>query len=229
MCREVCLGAYSHQDLPFEKLVEELQPERALSHAPLFQVLLVYQNTRPETLVMSDLTFGPLGTESGHARYDLTLVVNETDRYITGSLEYSEDLFDVATIRRMNRALEQLLASVVDHPESKIADLEILPPAERQLLLTDWNDTAEDHVRQVCVHELFEEQVQRTPGAIALAFEDQQLTYQQLNERVNQLARYLQERGAGPEVRVCVCLERSTRNGRGAARHHQGRRRLRAT
>ncbi len=207
--REVCLGAYSHQDLPFEKLVEVVQPERALSHAPLFQVLLVYQNTRPESLTMSDLTFGPLGTESGHARYDLTLVVNESDRFITGSLEYSEDLFDVATIRRMNRAFEQLLASVVDHPESKISDLEVIPPAERQLLLADWNHTSENHMQQMCLHQLFEEQVQRTPQGIAIAFGDQELTYQQLNERANQFARYLQERGGGPEVRVCVCLERS--------------------
>jgi amino acid adenylation domain-containing protein len=207
--REMALGAYAHQDLPFEKLVEELQPERSVSHSPLFQVMFVLQNTPSATLELQGLTVKlvPVGGEA--AKFDLTLSIHEVPEGLEGSLQYNIDLFDAATIKRMFDHFQTLLESIVADPEQQISDLPILTQAEQRQLLVEWNDTEKDYPSDKCIHELFEAQAEQSPDAVAVAFEDQQLSYRELNARANQLAHYLQELGVGPEVLVGFCVERS--------------------
>ncbi|WP_245894300.1 amino acid adenylation domain-containing protein [Chamaesiphon polymorphus] len=207
--REMTLGAYEHQDLPFEKLVEELQPQRSLSYTPLFQVMFVLQNAPLSKLDLPDLTISPFKMEHVTARFDLTLQMEETAAGLTGELIYNRDLFDATTIERMASHLEILLAGIVANPQQQVAKLPLISSAERQQLLIDWNDTQVDYPQDKCFHELFEAQVERTPDAIAVQFEDAKLTYRELNDRSNQLARYLQTLGVKPEVLVGICVERS--------------------
>ncbi|HYV11048.1 MAG TPA: condensation domain-containing protein, partial [Pyrinomonadaceae bacterium] len=199
--RDVALGAYAHQDLPFEKLVEELQPERSLSHTPLFQVVFVFQNTPLGSLEFSDLKLTPLGGDNGTAKFDLTLTMEETDQGLAGSVEYNTDLFDAATIQRLLGHYETLLADLVIHPEHTVSELPLLTTAEHQQLL-DWNPTDVVYPVELSLKEAFEAQVARTPENVAVLFEDQQLTYEQLNERANQLAHYLRALGVSAEARV---------------------------
>ena len=207
--RKVALEAYARQDLPFEYLVDELQLERDLSHAPLFQVMFVFGNTPMSALELPDLTMSLLETDSGTAKFDLTLSMRENEQGLIGDLEYNTDLFDKSTIARMLTHFQTLLEGVVANPDQRLADLPLLTEAERQQLLVEWNDTQTDYPSEVCLHQLFEAQVERSPDAIAVVFEDQQLTYRELNQRANQLANYLQKLGVGPEVLVGICLERS--------------------
>ena len=205
--REVCLGAYAHQDVPFERLVEELQPERSLSHTPLFQVFFSLQNAPRKAAESSGLRF--LGVERKTAQFDLMLSVAESEGQLYGSFEYSTDLFDEPTIQRMVGHFQTLLNSIVGNPEERISELEMLGEAERQQLLVEWNDTAREYADEWCVKELFEQQAERTPEALALSFAAEQLSYAELNGRANQLAHYLRSIGVGPEVRVAICLQRS--------------------
>ncbi|WP_375498297.1 amino acid adenylation domain-containing protein [uncultured Nostoc sp.] len=211
--RQVALGAYDHQDLPFEKLVEELKPERDRSHSPLFQVMFAMNPpwTKGAERELAGLkiasTFGY--THSGTAKLDLTLVMRDTGKGLRASFEYNTDLFDEATIARMLGHFQTLLESILANPEQRISELPLLTPAERQQLLIEWNNTQTDYPQQACIHQLFEAQVESTPDAVALVFAEQQLTYQQLNERANQLAHHLQSLGVGPEVMVGLCAERS--------------------
>jgi amino acid adenylation domain-containing protein len=207
--REVALGAYAHQDLPFERLVEELQPERDLSRNPLFQVMFDLQNAPLPALDLPDLTVQPLTVDYGTAKFDLTLSVQETAQGLNGLLEYNTDLFDEATIMRLAGHFQTLLEGITADPAQPIGTLPLLTEAERQYLLVDWNATRTDYPREMCVHQLFEAQVERTPDAVAVVFEDQQLTYRELNERANQVAHHLQRLGVGPEVLVGLCMERS--------------------
>jgi amino acid adenylation domain-containing protein len=207
--RQVAFGAYAHQDVPFEKLVEELQPERNLSYSPLFQVMLVLQNAPRSAQRLADLHLQPEPVENATAKFDLTLSMSETAEGLRGVLEYSTDLFEAATIERMVGHFQTLLEGIVANPEQSIATLPILTAAERQQLLVEWNETQTDYPRDKCIHQLFEEQVERTPDAIAVIFEEQQLTYQQLNRRANQLAHHLQTLGVGRDQLVGICLERS--------------------
>ena len=207
--RKMALEAYEHQDLPFEKLVEELQPERSLSYSPLFQVMFVLQNAPSTELELEGLGVSRLRVGGETAKFDLTLSMHETVEGLSGSLQYNTDLFDDATITRMLGHLQRLLEGVVAKPDEGIGYLPILSEAEERQLLIEWNDTKTDYPRDKCIHGLFETQVEKTPDAIALVFEDQQLTYSELNTRANQLARYLQKLGVGPEVRVAICMERS--------------------
>ena len=207
--RKTALDAYEHQDLPFEKLVEELQPERSLSYSPLFQVMFVLQNAPSTGLELEGLSVSRLRVGAETAKFDLTLSMHETVDGLSGSLQYNTDLFDDATITRMLGHLQRLLEGVVAKPDERIGYLPILSEAEERQLLIEWNDTKTDYPRDKCIHGLFETQVEKTPDAIALVFEDQQLTYRELNTRANQLARYLQKLGVGPEVRVAICMERS--------------------
>jgi amino acid adenylation domain-containing protein len=207
--REMTLGAYEHQDLPFEKLVEELQPARSLSYTPLFQVMFVLQNAPLNQLELPDLTIAPFKLEQVTARFDLTLQLEETAGELTGELIYNRDLFDATTIERMASHLQILLAGIVANPHQQVAKLPLISGAERQQLLVDWNDTHADYPQDKCIHELFETQVERTPDAIAVQFEDVKLTYRELNDRSNQLADYLQTLGVKPEVLVGICVERS--------------------
>ena len=207
--REVALGAYAHKDLPFEKLVEELHPERSLSHSPLFQVMFVLQNALSTGVEFEGLSVSSVRVGTETAKFDLTLSMHETVEGLSGSLQYNTDLFDDATITRMLEHFQILLKGIVVDPHQRISDLPILTEAEKRQLLVEWNDTKRDYPKDKCIHELFEEQVERSPDAIAVVFEDQQLTYRELNTRANQLAHYLGKLGVGPEVLVGICVERS--------------------
>jgi len=207
--REVCLGAYAHQDLPFERLVDELQTERDLSHTPLFQVAFQLQHARQETIELPALTLSPFRFENQTAKFDLTLSMVEGRDRLVGSLEYNTDLFNDATISRLLGHLQTVLAGIVAHPEQRLSSLPLSPAAEQHQLLVAWNATARAYPQAQCIHHLFESQVARTPDAVALVFDDAHLTYQGLNQRANQLAHHLQHCGVGPEVLVGICVERS--------------------
>ncbi|NEO94600.1 MAG: AMP-binding protein, partial [Moorea sp. SIO3G5] len=207
--RQTAIEAYGHQDLPFEKLVQELQPQRSLSHHPLFQVMFALQNAAMGTIEFPGLTCTKLETESVVAKFDLFLSMKDTKEGLIGYWEYNSDLFDRATIRRWIGHFQVLLEAIVANPQQPVTQLPLLTERERHQLLVEWNDTATDYPQDKCIHQLFEEQVERTPDAVAVVFEDNQLTYRQLNNRGNQLAHYLRSRGVGPEVLVGICVERS--------------------
>ncbi|OWY69320.1 non-ribosomal peptide synthetase [cyanobacterium TDX16] len=206
--REVTLGAYAHQDLPFEKLVEELHPERDLSRHPLFQVAIALQNTPITALELPGLALSQFEFDSGTSRLDLEFHSWQTPAGLQGQIIYSTDLFDRSTIVRMLGHFQTLLEGIVVNPERRLADLPILTAAERQQLLVEWNLTQQDYPSQ-CIHQLFEAQADKMPNAIAVVYKDEQLTYQELNYRSNQLASYLQKLGVAPEVKVGICVERS--------------------
>ncbi len=206
--RKVALGAYEHQDVPFEKLVEELNPSRNLSHTPLFQVMFVLQNFPNSTLEMPGLTMDFIEVKSGTAKFDLTLSMESAD-LLTASLDYNTDLFEDATISRMLGHFRTLLQGITANPEQRLSDLPILTEAERHQLLVERNNAKSDYPKDKCIHELFEAQVERSPDAVAVVFEDKKLTYRELNDRANQLAHHLRELGVRPEVLVGLCMERS--------------------
>ncbi|MBV8887998.1 MAG: amino acid adenylation domain-containing protein, partial [Chroococcidiopsidaceae cyanobacterium CP_BM_RX_35] len=218
--REVALGAYAHQDLPFEKLVEELQPERDLNRNPLFQVVFALQNAPVEALELPGLTLSPLSFDPGTTRFDLEFHVSTCSGSL-GSLGiersdqlkvlavYNTDLFDSATLARMLAHFQTLLEGIVANPEQQIADLPLLSESERYQMLVEWNNTQADYPKHLCIHQLFEAQVKQTPQAVAIAWADKQLTYQELNNGSNQLAHYLKSLGVGPDVPVGICVERS--------------------
>src|SRR3990172_7800992 len=207
--RETALGAYAHQDLPFERLVEELQPPRDLSHTPLFQVMFALQNAPLAKLELPGLALTPLPTDSATAKFDLTLQMTEGGEGLACEIEYNIDLFARSTIDRLAGPLEQLLESAAADPGQGIGELQMLDAAERDLLLVKWNDTATAYPRQLTVVDLFEEQVARAPDAVAVLFEEQRLTYGELNARANRLARRLRELGVGPESLVGLSVQRS--------------------
>ncbi|MFB2983428.1 amino acid adenylation domain-containing protein [Microseira sp. BLCC-F43] len=207
--REVALAAYSHQDLPFEKLVEELQPQRDLSRNPLFQVMFALQNAPMPEIALEGLTIDTLNVETNRAQFDLSLAIVENSQGAIAEVEYSTDLFEAATIARMLKHFETLLEGIVANPDRCLSDLPILTASERQQLLVDWNDTFADYPKDCCIHQLFEAQVEQTPDAVAAIFDAQTLTYCQLNAKANQLAHYLRSLGVKPEQLVGVCVERS--------------------
>ncbi|HLK61157.1 MAG TPA: condensation domain-containing protein, partial [Chthonomonadaceae bacterium] len=207
--RETALGAYAHQDLPFEKLVEELSPERSLSHSPLFQVLFIFQNAPRGTDDLDGLKVEALQSEGVTAKFDLNLIIAPEGNGLRVSLEYNTDLFDGDRIERMLGHFQTLLQAIVADPDREISRLPLLTETEKQQILVAWNQTQQDFPTRPCLHQLIQEQAQRTPEAIAAQFEHQQLTYQELNHRANQLAHFLQEQGIGPEQMVGLCVERS--------------------
>ncbi|MCM0593872.1 MAG: amino acid adenylation domain-containing protein [Gloeotrichia echinulata DEX184] len=207
--RETTLQAYEHQDVPFEQVVEALQPQRSLSHSPLFQVMFVLQNVPMTEFELPGVTLTQLDGDSTIAKFDLTLSMSETDRGLVGEWEYNTDLFDGSTIERMTAHFQNLLSAVVANPQQTVGELPLLSAAERHQLLVEWNQTAFEYPTDKCIHQLFESQVERTPDAVAVVFENQQLTYRELNQRANQLAHYLQTLGVRPEVLVGICVERS--------------------
>ncbi|MUG96489.1 amino acid adenylation domain-containing protein [Scytonema sp. UIC 10036] len=207
--REVALGAYAHQDFPFELLVEQLQPQRDLSYTPLFQVMFVLQNAPMSALELPGLTLTQLESDSGTAQCDLTLSMTETELGLVGSFEYNTDLFAQSSIQRMVGHLQTLLEAIVVNPQQLLSDLPLLTEFEQHQLLREWNHTATDYHQDKCIHELFAAQIEKTPDAIAVVFENQQLSYRELNRRANQLAHYLQQLGVKPEVLVGICVERS--------------------
>lgn len=207
--REVTLGAYAHQDLPFEKLVEVVQPDRDMSHSPLFQVMFVLQNTPNQAIKLQNLTMQMLEAERGVAKFDLTLNMGEGPDGLGGLLEYNTDLFQKSTIQRMLKHFEILLKGIVAEPEQPISDLSLLTKAEETYLICDLNKTQKDFPRDLCLPQLFEAQVEKTPDATAVVFEEEKLTYRELNQRSNQMAFHLQQLGVGPEVFVGICVKRS--------------------
>ena len=207
--RQVALDAYDHQDIPFEKLVEELHPERNPSISPLFQVMFVFQNNANRPLEFKDLSVEPIRTDSQVAKFDLSLTLSEREGKLRASLNYNTDLFDASTIERLVGHFQTLLEGIIANPDQPISQLPLLTGREKHQLLVEWNDTKTDFPKDKCIHQLFEEQVEKTPDAIAVVFENQQLTYRELNQRANQLAHFLQKLGVGPEVLVGICLERS--------------------
>jgi len=206
--REVCLGAYSHQDLPFERLVEELHLARDLSRNPLFQVMFVLQNASPQAVELPGLRLSPVEVDTRTTHFDLTLHFVDTDRGLVGTLAYNTDLFEAVTIARMLGHLGLLLETVAAAPERRLSDLLLLTEAERQLLLANCKDASNNRPNE-CIHQLFEAQVERTPDVIAVVLEDQELTYEELNRQANQLANHLRLLGVRPEVPVAVCLKHS--------------------
>ncbi|WP_373690630.1 amino acid adenylation domain-containing protein [Desmonostoc muscorum] len=207
--REMAMEAYTYQNLPFEMLVEALQPQRDLSHTPLFQVMFALQNVPLSGVELAGLSVTPLMPESTIAKFDLTLLMENTADGLVGVWEYSTDLFDSSTIERMSGHFVTLLESIVANPEQQISQLPLLTQIEQQQLLVEWNNTQADYPQDLCIHQLFEEQAARTPDAVAVVYENQQLTYQQLNSRANELGHYLQSLGVGADVLVGICVERS--------------------
>ncbi|MFY7802846.1 MAG: non-ribosomal peptide synthetase, partial [Limnoraphis robusta] len=207
--REVTLGAYAHQDLPFEYLVEELQPERNLSHHPLFQVMFILHNTPTKTFKLPNLTFNYINPENKTARFDLSLDMYETPSGLTGVFEYNTDLFKAETISRIIVHFQTLLEQILTNYNQKLYELCLLTETEKNQLLVKWNQTQTPFKNLACIHQLFETQAQQTPDAVALVDEYQQLSYQQLNIIANQLAHYLQKQGIQPEQTIGICLERS--------------------
>ena len=207
--REVCLGAYAHQDLPFERLVEEMHLARDLSRNPLFQVMFVLQNAALQAVELPGLSLSPVDVDTGTSHFDLTLHVVDTDRGLVGTLAYNTDLFEAPTIARMLGHFGTLLEEVAAAPERCLSDLPLLTEAERQQVLASRTDIRTDYPKDLCISQLFEKQVERTPDAVALILEDRQLTYKELNRRANQLANHLRALGVGPEVPVALCLKHS--------------------
>jgi amino acid adenylation domain-containing protein len=207
--RETALGAYAHQDVPFEKLVEELRPERRLSHTPLFQVMLLFQSVEMGLERLGDLRVTPLEISNGTAKFDLSWAVIERPEGLRVGLTYNTDLFRADTAARMVGHLGRLLEGVAADPGRRLSALPLLTAPEEQVILRDWNATEADYPRDRCLHELFEEQARRVPDSVAVSAPGGRLTYAELNERANRLAHRLIELGAGPGQRVAICLERT--------------------
>ncbi|MBA2681037.1 MAG: amino acid adenylation domain-containing protein [Ktedonobacteraceae bacterium] len=205
----VALGAYAHQDLPFERVVEELRPQRSLSHHPLVQVIFALENVLLDDKELSALGLELLDLDTGMTKFDLALLVWENEGALVGACEYNTDLFEHTTIERMVENWHTLLTAIVAHPERRLSQLPWFGDAQRSQVLIEWNATSATYPRGKCVHQLFEERATQMPSAIALAFDDMHLTYCELNQRANQLAHYLRKCGVGPEVLVGICLERS--------------------
>lgn len=219
--REVTLSAYAHQDLPFEKLVEELQPIRSLNQNPLFQVVFALQNTPMEQLVLPGLVLSSVALETKTSRFDLELYVWKcTDNFrnlwgqgwqqsdgLRGVIVYNTDLFEETAIASMRQQFQTLLESIVSNPESRLSELSLLTAKEQQALLQHWKNQS-DYPDNACIHQLFEQQVQLHPQSIAVQFGNQFFTYEALNQGSNQLARYLQHFGVGTETPVGICLDR---------------------
>jgi amino acid adenylation domain-containing protein len=207
--REVCLAGFSHQDMPFEKLVEEIEPERSLSHNPLFQVMFIVQNAPREKLALNSLVTSPVVAEGKVALFDLTLLMEEQPQGLQATLQYSTDLFDAVTVERLMDHFQRLLEGAVANPDQRLSELQLLSEQEREQVLVEFNDTQRAFPGEVCVHQLFEQQAAATPAAIALVFGEQEVSYGELNSRANQLGHHLRRLGVGPEVVVGICVERS--------------------
>ncbi|HEX2270146.1 MAG TPA: condensation domain-containing protein, partial [Pyrinomonadaceae bacterium] len=202
--KETCLGAYGHQDVPFEKLVEELQPERSLSHSPLFQVAFVLQNEPTQKLELPGLVFDYVPQEDKRAKFDLIMTLTETPQGLKATLEYNADLFESSTARRMLSGFETLLGGLVANPQTAVSDLPLLTEADRQQLITHWNPSPIESGSLAPVFRLFEEQVERMPDAIAVISGAESLSYVELNNHANRLAHHLNKLGVRPEVPVAL-------------------------
>nr|QEO74666.1 phosphopantetheine-binding domain-containing pro [uncultured bacterium] len=219
--RDVTLDAYAHQDVPFEKLVEELNPERSLSHTPLFQVMFSFLDTPMATMQLPGLRLEAIEAHNLSAKFDLNVVVatpseqsaglgeDERPRDITVAFEYSTDIFDEASVARLAAHYLRLLRAVLEDAGRRLLELPLTSEAEREQLVRRWNDTRRDYSRHATIPRLFEEQARRTPEAVAVVFEREEVTYAELDARAERLAHHLIACGVGPEVTVGLCVERS--------------------
>ena len=207
--RNTALGAYSNQDLPFEKLVEELQPERDLGRLPLFQVWFVLQNAPRTAFQLSGIDITAMDVHNGTSKFDIGMFMVEKPEGLIATLEYSTEMFDDSTIQRMMEHFRILLEAIAEDPDRRIGELPLLTEQERRQVVVEWNDTHQDFLREHVLHEFTEKQAERTPDAPAIVFGDQRLTYGELNARANQVAHYLMKRGACPEALVGIYCERS--------------------
>jgi amino acid adenylation domain-containing protein len=207
--KETTLQAFSHQDVPFEKLVEVLMPQRDLSRTPLFQVMFVLQNAPSAELKVGGTRLRLLNFDTAVSKFDLTLTLAEAGGDVGGNFEYNTDLFDEAAVQRTIEHFRILLRGIAEDPSQQIAMLPLLSGGERQELLLEWNKTEAHYPLQKTLIEFIEEQVLRTPEATAVSSGEEKLNYRELNRRANQLGHYLIKLGAGPEVRVGICMERS--------------------
>ncbi|AFQ15020.1 non-ribosomal peptide synthase/polyketide synthase [Bacillus thuringiensis] len=207
--KKKALKAYEYQDIPFEKVVEAVQPERSTSHSPIFQTMFTLQNIKQERLDLPDRSIEMVESNMSIAKFDLSLTAYEVEEGLFVSFEYNTDLFDSSTIARMAGHFENWLNEITYHPDESYTKLSMLSDTEQKQLLEEWNDTDVVYGHDCMIHELFEQQVARTPNAVAVVYEGGKLTYQELNEKSNQLAHFLQKRGIGPESLVGICIERS--------------------
>jgi amino acid adenylation domain-containing protein/non-ribosomal peptide synthase protein (TIGR01720 family) len=207
--RETALAAQVHQDLPFDRLVEELAPERSLAHTPLFQAMFALQNAPVASLEIEDLRLRPVDVEATTAKFDLTLTLEEHDGGLSGTVEYATDLFDGTTIDRLIAGFERLLAAALIAPERSIQELPLLDEAERWQILSEWNDTCTEGLAEGCLHQHVAAQVARTPEAVAVELGDERWTYHRLVRSARRLARHLRNLGVGPDVIVGLSAERS--------------------
>ncbi|MFL6284933.1 MAG: amino acid adenylation domain-containing protein [Pyrinomonadaceae bacterium] len=207
--REATLSAYAHQDVPFEKLVEELRPERSLSHSPLFQVAFALQNAPAGRLELPGLETLEVSEGGETAKFDLTVTVAEGGEGLRVSWNYNTDLFDASTVERMARHYARVLKAVALDPERRVSEVELLSAEERRQLLVEWNPAAGVHAPPRCIHELFDDVAAKTPDAVAVVHAGEELTYAELNARADRLSRYLRSLGVGPESMVGLLLERS--------------------
>jgi amino acid adenylation domain-containing protein len=207
--KEVTLAGQQHRNLPFERVVEMVRPERSLAHNPLFQVSLAWQNTPEGSKMLGGVEAKPLERLPYQpAKFDLTLYMREANGTITGELEYATSLFEPSTVRRYREYYGRLLEGMVAHEWEMVDRLDLLSKSEREQVLYQWNETAVEFPTNKTVHQLFEEQAEKTPKALAVEYEGRQLTYGELNRQANRLAHYLQILGVKPEARVAICLER---------------------
>jgi amino acid adenylation domain-containing protein len=208
--KEVALAGQQNRNLPFEHVVDLVRPERSLAHNPLFQVAFAWQNTPEGTFMVPGIAAKPLPSElSRTAKFDLTLTLQEANGTIAGKLEYATSLFERATIRRYGEYFCRLLERMVTEESQVVARLCILSEREREQVLRQWNHAEVECPAEMCIHGLFEQQVEKTPEAVAVEFEGHKLTYRELNRRANQLAHYLRALGVKPETRVAICADHS--------------------
>src|SRR5581483_2233672 len=209
LVRTITLGAYMHQDLPYEQLVRELQPERDFSYAPWTQVHFALQNVFDTGIELTGVTLKPLQADQHAVLTDLIVEMLEGKEGLIASFTYNTDLFDPATIEQLARHFQTLLTSILLDPTRPLSELALLTASERQYILSEWNATDVDFDQQLCMHHLFEAQVARTPDALAIISGEAYLTYAKLNEQANRLAHYLQRLGTGPDTLVGLHVERS--------------------
>ena len=206
--RKVALGAYAHQDIPFEKLVEEIAPERALNRPPLFQVMFSFDNTPSPSLDLPAVSVEKLTTHNETSKFDLLLSMREEGDRLTSVVEYNIDIFDASTIKRMMQHFENLLQQIVVDTEIGISQLSLMSEEERRQVLVEWNNTEAEYPQDRTVISLFEEQIEKCSDAIAIESDGEPISYGELNERANRLAHYLRESGVGTETLVGICMER---------------------
>ena len=207
--RDVVLTGYEHQDIPFEKVVQELRTDRDLNGSPLFQVMFDFDQSKPVEADLEGVVITHEYYETGMALFDLGLFIRKTQQGLECGFEYNTNIFLASTIERLGRHWQQLLESIIATPEQLIGQLPLLSEDERRQLLVEWNQTAVPYPRDTCIHEMFEAQVANTPEALAVVCGQEGLTYKELNHQANQVAHYLQKKGVVPDMRVGLCFDQS--------------------